>query len=261
MKKQHTSQINATLETFDMPESWMENRLIQWLMQYGRYILFALLGLIAAAGILYRWNAKGNQQAEVDFLNAEKYFATFQGSGKAGKEAIPLAERDDALQHLRKILQRHPELHAKYDGLIAQTLLVRNDVNGAKEFADLAIARTASENSPFYTDYAQTTLIIASGQYEEALNHSLALDKLMEEGTANSEIQSFGNPLFALNFLRIGILQQQLGLSNEERATWQKWQELKENNALFASWNQIAEGQISLANYIETRLHLLSKQK
>lgn len=255
MKKHHSSDSNAPfssvpLETIDVSESMSDHRFVQWLSQYGLILLATLTALLLGSLILYKVSFGATQKSEQDFINADNYFRIFQGNAK---ESLDLTAAKDALNQLNVILQRHPELHAKYDGLIAQILLNRGEINQAKEFANLAISRTASENTPFYTDYAKTTLLIGEQNYQDSLTRALALQQQME-ASASTDTPAFGDALFALNLLRIGMLQQQQGASADELKTWNKWDAWLAKNQVFAAQlDQFVEDKVSLLHYINAR--------
>lgn len=261
MKKHSTSDSSAPfsslpLETVDLSESMVDHRFVSWLSQYGLLALAALLTILVGSLLIYKVSFGATQKSEQDFIKADNYFTIFQGNAK---ESLDVAAAQDALNQLKALIQKHPELHAKYDGLIAQTLLNRNEIAQAQEFANLAIARTASENDPFYSDYAKTTLLIGEQNYQDSLTRALALQQQMEESISSLNVKPAGEALFALNLLRIGMLQQQQGILAEELKTWNKWDAwLAQNKNFAAQLDQFGEGKISLLHYINARKKALA---
>jgi hypothetical protein len=250
MKKQDTHSPSSLGELSET--SWEDNPTIQWLMQHGRNLIIGILGICAAIFLIYLFTSRNTQKAENDYLTAENTFVKFMGAKPEEKEY---------LQQLEAIMQRRPELHAKYDGLIAQILIDKGQTNEALPFANSAIARTAEENRPFYTDYAQTTLLISANQYEEALKHATNLQKNLM-GQLTSQTRDFGDTLLAFNLLRIAMLQQQLGLNQDELKTWQEWQKQINNSKKFAEqFDHFQLGKVTLTNYIETRVKQLEAVK
>jgi hypothetical protein len=245
--------------------SWEENTLIHWLSRYGSYALLIAIGTLLVLTLAYRLTSGGSEKAEKDYFNADREFQLFVQPISA--DADPMVN-NEALKRLEAIMQRRPELHAKYDGLIAQTLIFRGHTDKAAHFANLALMRTASENQPFYAEYAENTLLIGNQQYQEALTRSQDLQKKMTETLAQSQDdqhRAFGDTLFAFNLVRIGMLQQQLGLSKEELKTWQEWEHFVQQNqginlagmvssvAFEKQLNHFADKKVSLLNYIEAR--------
>jgi hypothetical protein len=262
MKKQ-TNDASSPGEVYN---SWDESPFIQWISQYGRYLFLAVIGFITLLLVVYRMISGGSGNAERDYLAADDAFALFARPAPADVDS---AASKDALAQLQTLLNRYPELHAKYDGLIAQTLIYRGQQNEAAQFAALTLNRTADENSPFYTDYSQNTLLIGSKHYSDALARAQSLQQKMLDGVKQGQARAFGDTLFAFNLVRIGMLQQQLGLKKEELQTWQEWKGylnhtsspatlgLISSSAFQKQVEQFTENKISLLSYIEAREKLL----
>lgn len=259
MKKKDA--LSSTIKLDKVDGSWEDNPVIQKLAEHGRTALIVLLAALALIFLVYRVTMIGKEQEEMDFWTADKEFRTFSSPQTADTDPL---DGEEALVKLNSIIKSNPELHAKYDGLIAQTLINRGDAGNAIPFANLALARTEAENQPYYTNYTQTTLLIAQERYEDALKQALVLDKQMRESLSKSQPaaeRKFGDTLFAFNLVRIGILQQQLGLKNEERKTWQEWQQYlkgEKSSELTKAFKKqsalITEGKTSLSDYIEARI-------
>lgn len=262
MKKKDA--VSSTIKLDRIESSWEDNPAIQMLAQYGRNALIALLAIIALVFLVYRVTMIGKAQEEMDFWNADKEFRTFTANETELTDPLAI---EDALIKLNALMNSNPELNAKYDGMIAQTLINRGDAGDAIPFANRGISRTKSENTPFYTSYSESTLLIAQQRYEDALKQSQALDSQMRDAiqkNAAAQDRKFGDTLFALNILRIGILQQQLGLKNEERKTWQEWKQYSSGTATsplakaFQHQRAIfSEGKTSISDYIDGRLAAL----
>lgn len=257
--------------SLEMSNAWDDHPFIQLLSSYGRYVLFTVLALLVLLTLVYRLTSGGSAKAEKDYFNADNEFQLF--AQPIVEEADSAASRE-ALNRLEQIMQRRPELNAKYDGLVAQILIFRGDADSAAPFAARAIARTAAENHPFYTDYAQTTLLIGSEQYQEALNRAQELQQKMTatmlqtqknvhsasgDSLQDSEYPPFGDSLYAYNLIRIGMLQQQLGLSAEEGNTWQEWKNLiqEKDGVLPAGRISSATIEQQLGHFTDNKLSLL----
>lgn len=229
-----------------------EHPMVQWFSNNGLTVVYALLGCALLFMLIYRFYG-GSTQSQQDFYEAESSMTELQQSPEDAKAS---------LAKLEKILYRNPDLHAKYDGLIAQALLNLNNVQEALPFAENAIARTKSENAPFFTDFANTTLLIAEKKYDQALQNAKDLNKKITEQTEALKENSL---LFAYNLLRIGMLQQQLGQKEEARQTWKQWMEFAKNatekssaanmNEGFLTLNQVfIDGKLDLLNYMSHQL-------
>lgn len=238
----------TSLEDF----SWEDSRFVQWISQYGRYLLWGLLALVAALTLIYGISTRGKNNAEKEYVEAESAYQEFINAepGNAANESLAL---------LSSILKNQPDLHAKYDGLIAQTLINRGDITAAMEYANLALARTQSEDSPFYTDYSQTTLLIAQKEYSQALARAKDLQQKMLQNPKQNE---WGIVLAGYNLWRIALLQKELGLKKEELKTWQEWKKFyNDNRSPFLEQMLAAytEGKVSLNDYVDARIEVISK--
>lgn len=240
MKKSHSD----TSTNLELAHSFEDNRFIQWITEHGTTAILSVLAALAILGLGYRFISGGSAKAESDFMNAENDYVIFK---RGVAEGTSVASPEEAFQKLQEILKARPELNAKYDGLLAQTLINRNNLQEAEVYAKRTLTRTDSDHLPFYTDYSETTLLICNQQYQEALIKALQLKQQM----VDSNHQGYGNTLFVFNLLRIAMLEQQAGTAEDELKAWQA---LKGNEKGYALLQQhFEEGGVSLANYIEAR--------
>lgn len=270
MKKTQKLESLPPTERYSWADALEEHPLIQWMVANGKVLLYALVGLILLTILILRFIMGGNAASEADFIQAEKEYLLIISPPKDGDD--PSAQAN-ALNNLNQIMAAHPELYAKYDGPLAEILLIQGENAQASDYALRAIQRTAQENDPFYTGFAGTTLVIADGKYEEALKEAnLLKSQMIQQGVDlqnTPEKMQFTTLLYSLNLLRIGMLQQQLALNTEELATWQEWKGLIEKSRegsqpyyldgpLFISFdNLLKEGNSTFANYIEAREKIL----
>lgn len=237
----------ARLES-SFEENFEDNRFIHWILSNGKNILISFFVFVALFFIAYRVLFGSIVKSEHDFINAENDYQRLLTEKNQGA-------LQETLQKLEINLKAHPELHAKYDALIARRLIAVGNVQEALPFALNAISRTEVENAPYYSDYSKTSLVIAESNYTQALQNSLKLKEALIANEANEF-------LFALNLLRIGMLQQQLKLEKDELATWNEWGNKfsNKNNEVFQKLVDYSIiGQVSLTNYIETRKENLRK--
>ncbi len=128
---------------------------------------------------------------------------------------------------LKEIIDRHPELGTRYNGLIAQTFLRLGDIKMALQYGQKALQELSRENLPFYEDFSKTSLLIADGNYADALKRAEFLGKKMNEsltGNKESQARGFGDILFISNLIRQAMLQQRLTNTEGELVAWQELQ-------------------------------------
>lgn len=245
-----------------------ENDLVEWLSKNGKSVFYLLIGLAALFFLIYTMSARHSNGDEKDYLQASKEFILFNQGNQAGSLSSP----QEAEKQLNALLAKHPELHAVYDGPIAQILLDRHDVDQAKPYIEATFRRTQSDQLPFYSDFATTSLMISEQHYKPALDRAQNLQKKMvsQLQDLSSDERSFGESLFAFNLLRIAMLQQQLGDRQGEMQAWQEWKSYagmdkgdklvssKINPQIFHFLIQkLAIGNISLLDYIAYREKIL----
>ncbi len=231
----------------EFSDGWMDHPFIDWLTANKQILLWGLVGLFAALLISYRYLSVRNLNAENDFMQAEMAFQKIQ----QGTDSATTAR----LQELTTIMARHPELHAKYDGALAQMLLIQGQIPEAKALAQSTFKRVRPDQLAPYEEYAKTSLLIGEGLYAEALQHSLQLQtQLQEQPAAASTI------LPVYNLVRLALLYQQLGQKHEESAAWDALLQYTEDQVqtVLTTYQLFQVGHTSLGHYIAERKQALA---
>jgi hypothetical protein len=232
---------NPTLESVNFSDSWTEGPVAEWISSYKKYLLYGVAAVFAGLILAYRLLSVSNLNTEGDYFRAQAIFSKFQED---------FVDNKDELNELETIIRRHPELQAKYDGPIAQTLLIEGDIPKARVFADLTFNRTRPDHLALFEEYAKTSLVIGEGKYSDALQQATQLKTKLESGEANL-IQS---SLYAFNLVRLALLNQQLGQKDAELESWAAVQALGENSkAALAAIGIFNVGNASLNQYIMQR--------
>ena len=151
-----------------------ENKLIALLNKHWSKCLLLLLAIACIAVWTERYFRSNQQKSRLDFIAAHQIFERFQKGEFFDNESLINAEH---------ILQRHPELHPKYDPLLALTYLAQHQVHEAKNYAMSTIMRASKQLPGFFKEYAQASLMIADENYSEAWNAALALDQKIHNST------------------------------------------------------------------------------
>ncbi len=229
---------------------------------YGKYLTALLVFLIIATVLLYRHNSSKSQEAQESYLKAESEFRKFKLSS-----SYDPSEKESAFNSLQAILKNYPELHQKYDALIAQAFLLKQLPDEAEKFANYALERTKKDNIPFYAAFTHTTMQIANKEYAQALNSSLELKQAMAASEAGSSSQHFDAALYGLNLLRISLLQAKLQETEAELQTIKEFQSLASNTngsisaAAFAAIQlELQDGSVNLLDYFNERQKILNKK-
>lgn len=195
---------------------YVQRQTLDWFKEHARLLMAGgafLMVLIVGAAQISGWSRGDSQR---DFVAAERVYQKWEGSKKS-------------LAILEKLIRRHPELHAKYDGAIAQKLLTSSEHGLAKSYASAALKRTEFF-SPYHTQFSKDSLLITEGKLSEALADAKGLKKSMQEDDAfwenRSSVVRHGSLLYAYNLLRIAMLEKVTGSPEGELAAWE---ELKMN--------------------------------
>ncbi len=95
--------------------------IVNWLSAHKNILLWVFFALIIFLIIFSRFLNWKTLNAEQDFFQAQAIFTQFQ-------QATDLSNKDSTSKNdfgqLEALMQRHPELKPKYEGAIAQTLLI-----------------------------------------------------------------------------------------------------------------------------------------
>jgi acetyl/propionyl-CoA carboxylase alpha subunit len=230
-----------------------EHPVLLFIQDFGWMILAAIAALAGLLVLVYRLSFASSAQSENDFGNATTAFQRFQETYLTDEAASKAA-----LTQLNDLMLRHPDLHGKYDAVIAQTLLYGSEKQTAQPYMQRTFLRVQKDNTPVYSNFAYLTSLIENGDYEQALVESKGLQERLEQKLAEPENQQkeFGNTLIAFNLLRIATLARQLGIPKEESQAWQDlWSYLTkpESQDIRNRFSSIASGEISLFDYIEMR--------
>ena len=136
-------------------------------------------------------------------------------------EASP---QDELLfQSMKKALSKVPSLKQKYEPAIVQKLIEIGKGGEAIAMASYSLGKI-SEEAPFHAAFAETSLLIESGSYQEALQRSVGLkEKMSKEWNLTSLPENEllgGSVLYAHNLLRIACLHLELKNRPGEIAAW-----------------------------------------
>jgi hypothetical protein len=213
-----------------------ENGILNFFSRHWSKLFLALLA-VACLGIwTERFFKSSWQENREDYLVAQKIFERFQKGEFLERESLDAAEQ---------ILQRHPEMHPKYDSLLALTFFAQHHPSQAIDYAKSSIDRVSGQLPEFYKEYAETTLLIAEEDYGKAWEKALELDQKIV-GHAHYAI------LDGMNKLRLCFLADRLKDSLNKKAYWQ----LLSHHPSFPIIESVFhEGKLTLVDYFNRPLY------
>jgi hypothetical protein len=147
-------------------------------------------------------------------------------------------------------MSRHPELHAKYDGALAQYFIIHNQIAEAKPLAEATFKRVKPDQLNLYESYAKATLLISEGSYQQAL---LATNELQKQ--LASQPQQTDMILSVYNLIRSALLHEQLNQTNEAATRWDILLNQSQQNPEIAliTAQLFQTGQMNLEQFIKGR--------
>lgn len=235
----------SPLKQINISEDLSENPFVDWLSANKGPILICLAVLLTLLVFASRFISSRTLNAEADYLQSQVLFSEFQ------KHGADLTE-SNSLPKLEAILSRHSDLHAKYDGLIAQELIIDGAPDKASSFAETSFQRTANDGIGYYHDYAKASLLVSEGHYDQALIDAQQLKTKMDQDTSHN----FGNLLYMANLVRLAMLHQATNKAADELAAWKVVEDYLKNNG---DYSLFGEGQFTLNDYIKERMKTLQR--
>lgn len=190
-----------------------DHPIFDWFEKNSRKILIIGLVSLSLLFLLYRYSSNKNSQAEQDYFQASNAAVLLKTPGKT----------EGALIDLQAILTRHPELHPRYDGMIAEELLVSGNLIQAKEYAQKEFDRIQLLLSSSFLNFSKNTFLIAENQKSSALKNAQELKQKMTSELATGSVKHFASLLYLFNLVRIANLQQELNMNKEAYASWEEF--------------------------------------
>lgn len=216
-------------------ENWIQN-----LSERKKQIAIGAASVIAGVAILIGYFQSGPNA--LSYATAEAAFAEW--------EASPLDEQ--LYKSMQETIRSVPSLQKKYEASIAQKLLNTDKIDEALVMANRSLSRV-KEEAPYHATYAQTSLLIEQGGFQQALENAVALKEQM--GSSFVTEHKGGSLLYVHNLLRIACLQQELKNRPGERAAWEELEKfLKSETRLVKTLlGSFSEKQVNLNQYIAER--------
>jgi hypothetical protein len=237
----------AALKKIHFNEDWNTHPAIEWLMRNKRILLWVFIGLLALIILAYRLASQRTLHAEIDFFRAQTFFTQFQEASLSTGD--PTSAKSD-LEQLEILMQKYPELKAKYEGPLAQILLMNGDVSQARSFAEEIFKRTQSDHLELYQEYSNNSLLIAEGLIVEALQRTQEFRQKLDQ----MGVEIAPPILYLMNLIRLAMLHQQLGQFEEEFQIWEQFQNQPQRAEALAAINQAYDVEkTSLSRYIKER--------
>ena len=189
---------------------WINVKWLNWFVKKRLYIFFVLALFILISIVAYQLIPFFEKRGQKDFMTADLAYSKWK------KEPL----LNEHLEELKKLMNKYPSLKQKYEGLIAQGLILSSHFDEAMHFASISIKK-ASQLLPHYASYSNTSLLIAKKNYSQALANSHRLKKeMMLDPSFLQNDSDRTSILFALNLLRISLLEKKMRNDPAELTAW-----------------------------------------
>lgn len=218
-----------------MDIDWIQN-----LSERKKQIIIGSASVVAGVAILIGYFQSGPNA--LTYAAAEAAFSNWHAS----------PQDEELYRSMQEAIRSVPALQKKYEASIAQKLLNTDKINEALVMANRSLNRV-KEDAPFHTIYAETSILIEQGRFQQALENAVALKE--EMGISFLTEQKGGSLLYVHNLLRIACLQQQLKNRPGEKAAWEELEGvLKTDTRLVHTLlGSFSEKQVNLSQYISER--------
>ncbi|GAB5411526.1 MAG: hypothetical protein ChlgKO_06400 [Chlamydiales bacterium] len=210
-----------------------------------------MLILVPILGVGLYFTVKNSQQhegKEADYLAASIVIDEWERS--AGRE-------DEKLERLQVLMNKHPELKARYEDRIANKLISLGDYETALPYAQSSLARS-SDLAPEWADFGRTTLLIGNKEYSKALEETVRLKGALDMSGENSLLRGF-------TLLRLASLHHELGNQADELAIWTDFEQAAigkgslDKETFDTINNHFTDRSVNLLDYIRYRKEALKQ--
>lgn len=236
---------------FSFTEEISSHPAVEWISENKNIILWGFVGVIATLIFATQFIKWRMLSTEKDYFQAQALFTQFQSVANNPSEN---ATADTDLAKLLTFMKDHPELKPKYEGPLAQTLLINNQIAQAQPLIDNIFKRTNPDHLQLYRDFTQSSLLIGQGKYVEAVEKSVQLK------TALDQLKQEANPiLYVFNLVRLATLFQQTDQIEEELKILNQLHDQPQFYEGLQTANQVYSiGKATLYQYLMDRRNLLS---
>ncbi len=210
-----------------------EHKFLNFFSKHWSKLLLGFLAIASIAAWGERFFSSNRSQSQQDFVVAGQILERFQNG-----ETLPI----ESIETTELILKRHPELHPKYDMMLAMTYLAHANPSKGLPYTKASVGNANQDLPAFYKTYANTSHLIAEKRYKEAYSQAQALDVQLKNDDAHST-------LYALNLLRQVSLEMEIGSRSEA------WEQLKAHPAFPSIATLFQEGSLLLEDWHSLRLN------
>jgi hypothetical protein len=139
---------------------------VHWMIQKRKALVLATSALLVAVICFAIIRSKNTKQYFQDIQRAEVLAEDLE-------QVNPQEDPEKATSELMSICSRQKDLKPRYDGIIAQNLIIEG--KPSENFAEGAIESLQVNNLPLFSQFSEITLLSEQGKLPEALSKAKAL--------------------------------------------------------------------------------------
>lgn len=170
----------------------MKDQWIDWLQDKQRHFFYGITVIVAALFVAFQMFGKFHKPTTSRFITASQVFEKWISQG-------------EAFEKLDHILASSPDLATKFGVQVADKFIAQNEGEKAQPFAD-AVLRRAYAHTPHHSTFAEGSLLIAKGDFREALTSAVTLKEHVEPSSL----------LYGFNLVRIASLYRAINAGDQE---------------------------------------------
>lgn len=226
---------------------------IEWFSIHKHIAIYSVCVFVIVGVIFAKFLSWHDVNIEKETFQADELFVQFQ------KQILNPSDKEAAqstLTSLLAILDHRTDLWPKYQGYLAEALLITGDIPLAEKFMQDIFKRTDSDHLKLYQDYSRISLLVVKKEYEKAIEEGVKLQTVLDL----LDDRSVPPTLYVFNWVRLGVLYEHMQNRTEELKVWESLLAHPEYLDAVSSSIQSSSSPLSLLKqYIEERKSLLTQ--
>jgi hypothetical protein len=199
--------------------------MVDWFVKNQKNLLIAALVIAIGIGFSIWRMSQASAKAAYDIVYANKLaneLAKSSPSFDTVDNGMMVTSSEEAVRELKAIDDQYPALQHRYDGLIAEELILEDKKSQIDPYATRSIENLKEAGLTQFAAFSTITRLTALGQYEKALEEATLLKANLETVAPDAiemQIQKHEFALHAFTLLEIATLQEKLGKTDDMNNT------------------------------------------
>lgn len=205
----------------------LHSPLLQKLQAKQKELYYALLVFLFLLGSTFFWLHKSKKTDLENYQLASSYANELMKSSSFNtqkEEEVDEKKSADNFTRLQALVKSDPLIKERYNGLIAEWLLLKEQKKEFAAFADHAIRTLSSSKMPYFARFSKISALTLENRLKEAFEEAHQLEKSLEEHNGAETNAT----LYAFTLLQEVALLHALGFHDRAQKTVEK---LKKNIA------------------------------